>query len=122
MSSPDLGPLSLAWLPTYGEILGAVAVTMTVANTLAGYIHTIRAKAKLEAISEAQGARVSEVSKAVEVVSDALSEHKLLVAQRYVAFEMLERVETRLFSAISEVTAAIREMSARLDRNMDRGK
>lgn len=116
----DVGFSGVGWLPTYGEALGAIALTLGLVKTVLDYLKGIKLKAAADNSRESLWAKSVEVSKEVKVVADALTEHKLMVAQKYVAIEMLEHVETRLFAAIAEVAAAIRGISDRLDRNMER--
>jgi hypothetical protein len=116
----DIGPAGSPWFPTYGEVIGVIALFITTSQIVLGYLRSIKAMAAASASRESLWAKSVEVSQEVKVVADELNAHKLLVATRYVEIAMLERVENRLFIAISEVTAAIHGMSDRLDRVMDR--
>jgi hypothetical protein len=116
----DVGPAEASWFPTYGELIGAIALFITTSQIILGYLRSIKAMAAAAASRESLWAKSVEVSKEVKVVADALAEHKLTIAREYVENAVLVRVETRLFTAISEVTVAIHGISDRLDRAIDR--
>jgi hypothetical protein len=114
--TPDFGPASSGWFPTYSQILGTVAMIIALGSAASAYINGVKERAKTEVGFAESAKKTAETEKALAVVSRELTEHKLEVATRYVNADTLRQVEARLFSAIDGVTTAIRDLGARLDR------
>lgn len=115
----DLGP-SPSSLPTYGEIMGTLSLSLVFAQAAFTFWKRNADRIKLDAARDAAITEAREAKEATKQVAHDLAKHELEVARRYVGIDMVERVEARLFAALAEVTTALRDMSARLDRAADR--
>lgn len=117
----------LGSLPGWGEIAGGVALIASGITALAHFlaIHTareeaIRIRAKVDARAAEVDAAVVANTARVEKLAAELAAHRLMVAEKYVAVEMLEKVEARFLSAIDGVSLAIRDLASRFDRAYER--
>lgn len=105
---------------SYGELIGGTALAITVVNTLWSIYQRIVVKGKTDAGFEEVARESKMATVQIRFLSEELAAHKMLVATKYVGIDMLERVEARLFTAIADVTSALRDMTGRLDRVLDR--
>lgn len=118
-----------------GAALGALAVLITIANVVWGWVRDLEAKNKSDSnveiittqnrqLTETLTARVNVIEATsiarATAIEAAHATFREKVASEYVSVEVLRHTEARLLTAISEIGGAIRSVGDRMDRAFDR--